>query len=246
MVSTKTAVFFLLAIALAHGQTPAQPSAAAPSLTPEQRGDVYMARKMYREAIATYKTGPQNSAVLQNKIGIAWHNLGDLNLARSSYDRAAKLDRKYADAINNAGTVLYAQKKYSSAVSRYKRALAIAPEKPAFWSNLGTAYFALNKYPEMNAAYAKAMALDPEIFEHRGSIGTQVQDLTVADRARYHFELARLYAKIGKDELALQYLRHCFEEGFRDKEKIRKAPEFSGMLENPQFIEVMALEPRVL
>jgi len=98
----------------------------------------------------------------------------------------------------------------------------------------------------MMDAYNKAITLDPEIFEHRGISGTEVQDRTVADRARYHFELARLYAKIGKDELAMQYLRHSFEEGFKDKDKVRKAPEFSGLLEKPEFVELMALEPRVL
>jgi tetratricopeptide (TPR) repeat protein len=246
MVSTKITPIFLLAFAIAHGQTPAPQPPASPTLSAEDRGDVYMARKMYREAIASYKTGPQNSAVIWNKIGIAWHTLGNLALARTSYEHAAKLDKKYADAVNNAGTIFYAQKKYGAAITRYKRAIALAPDKAAFWSNLGTAYYSQNKFPEMTAAYSKAMAIDPDIFEHRGSIGTQVQDLSVADRARYHFELARLYAKIGKDELALQYLRHCFEEGFKDKDKVRKAPEFSGLLEDPQFIEVMALEPRVL
>jgi len=206
-----------------------------------------MARKMFREAIAAYKTGPQNSPLLWNKIGIAWHNLSQLNLARQCYDHAVKLDHKFADAINNAGTVYYAQKKYRTAIARYKRAIALTPDKAAFWSNLGTAYFAEHKKPEMWDAYNKALALDPEVFQHKGSlVGTEMQDLSVADRAEFHFELARLYAKIGNDDLALQNLRHCFEEGFKDKDKVRKSPEFAKLLEDPQFIEVMALEPRVL
>jgi hypothetical protein len=98
----------------------------------------------------------------------------------------------------------------------------------------------------MMQAYDKAIALDPEIFEHRGVGGTEMQDRTVADRARYHFELAKLYAKIGKDELAMRYLRHSFEEGFKDKDKVRKSPEFAALLDKPEFIELMALEPRVL
>jgi tetratricopeptide (TPR) repeat protein len=184
--------------------------------------------------------------VVWNKIGIAWHNLGELTLALSSYEHAVKVDKKYAEAMNNIGTIFYAQKKYRSAISRYRRALTLAPDKASFWSNLGTAYYSQGKFPLMMEAYDKAIALDPEIFEHRGILGTEVQERTVADRARYHFELARLYAKIGKDDLALQYLRHSFEEGFKDKDKVRKSPEFAGMLENPDFIAVMALEPRVL
>jgi tetratricopeptide (TPR) repeat protein len=248
VVSPKLSTLLLLAAAalsaqLASIQNPAP--APIPQISPQERGDVYMARKMFREAIASYKTAPQNALIL-NKIGIAWHNLGEMNLARKSYEQAIKVDKKYAEAINNVGTVYYAQKKYRTAINRYKRAIEIAPDKASFWSNLGTAYYSQGKYPLMMEAYNKAITLDPDIFEHRGVVGTEVQDRTVEDRARFHFELARLYAKLGKDELAMQYLRHSFEEGFRDKDKIRKSPEFSGLLEKPEFIELMALDPRVL
>lgn len=236
---------FILAILPAFGQTVGA-SSPVPELSPEQRGDVFMARKMFREAIASYKTGRQDSPVTWNKIGIAWHNLGELTLARQNYEHALKVDKKYAEAINNLGTVLYAQKRYRSAIGRYRQALALQPDKASFWSNLGTAYYSQGKFPLMMDAYSKAIALDPEIFEHRGVVGTEMQDRTVADRARYHFELARLYAKTGKDELALQYLRRCFEEGFKDKQKVKSSPEFAGLLEKPEFLEVMALEPRVL
>ncbi len=256
MVSIRFSVLFFLTIAAASAQTPAAGSAAAQvtpvagltpaPLTPEERGDVFMARKMFREAIASYKNGPQKSPVTWNKIGIAWHNLGDMALARTNYEHALKVDKNYAEAINNIGTIFYAQKKYRSAISRYKRALLLEPDKASFWSNLGTAYYSTGKFPAMMEAYSKAISLDPEIFEHRGIVGTEMQDRTVADRARYHFELARLYAKIGKDDLAVQYLRRCFEEGFKDKEKVKTSPEFTGLLDKPEFIEVMALEPRVL
>jgi len=244
VVSIKIPSLLLLGV-LACAQTPPPQPTFAP-LSPEDRGDLYMVRRMFREAIASYKNGPQNSPVTWNKIGIAWHNLGELNLARASYEHALKVDKKYAEAINNLGTVFYAQKKYRTAITRYKRALALAPDKASFWSNLGTAYYSQGKFPLMMEAYDKAIALDPDIFEHHGIVGTEMQDRTVADRARYHFELARLYAKLGKDELAMQYLRHSFEEGFKDKDKVRKSPEFSDLLDKPEFIELMALEPRVL
>ena len=49
-------------------------------LTPEQRGDLYMVRKMFREAIDTYRTNALNSAVMWDKLGIAYHQLGDLSV----------------------------------------------------------------------------------------------------------------------------------------------------------------------
>src|SRR6202158_1206227 len=50
-------------------------------VTPEMRGDIFMARKMYREAAEAYKEGPKDSAVLLNKTGIAYHQMLELGPA---------------------------------------------------------------------------------------------------------------------------------------------------------------------
>jgi tetratricopeptide (TPR) repeat protein len=216
------------------------------TLTPEQHGDLYMARKMYREAVDAYRTGNLKAAITWDKIGIAYHQLGDLNGARKSYEHAVKLDKKYADAINNIGTVYYAEKKYRSAISRYNRALQYAPDSASIWSNLGTAYYARGKFELMTQAYAKALQLDPDVFEKHGSVGTRMQDRGVADKARYHFEMARMYAMSGKNELALQYLRKALEEGFKERDKLQQAKEFVTLRETQEFKDLMTLEPRVL
>ena len=240
MVSIRILTLSVIAIALA--------SAAAPprTLSPEEFGDLYMARKMYREAVDSYRQGPKDSAVLRNKIGIAYHQLGDMGAAAKYYQQAIRLDKNYGDAINNLGTIYYAQKKYRAAISRYRKAIAVKPGTASFWSNLGTAYYSRGKFAEMDRAYAKALELDPEIFEHRGTVGTELQDRTVADRARYHYELARMYAERGKNHLALQYLRRSLEEGLKDKAKMIQAPEFAALRDTEEFKELVALEPRVL
>jgi tetratricopeptide (TPR) repeat protein len=254
MVSIRIASFILITALPALPQLTASrtvPNSApqsegAKKLTPEQRADVLMARKMYREAIEAYREAPQNSAVVMNKMGIAYHQMGDFVAARKYYERAMKLDKHYPDAVNNSGTVFYALKNYRSAIARYKKALQLAPETASFWSNLGTAEYSRGKYAEMSVAYQKALALDPNIFERRGTIGTELQDRTVTDRARYHFELAKLYAKSGKQELALQYLRRALEEGLKDKVKMTQAPEFAELSKTDEFKQIMTLEPRVL
>ncbi|HYA16293.1 MAG TPA: tetratricopeptide repeat protein, partial [Bryobacteraceae bacterium] len=202
-----------------------------------------------REAIDAYRDGEAaaaDKAILEDKIGIAWHQLGDVNAALKSYQRAIRLDPKYADAINNVGTIYYGQKRYGRAIREYRRALKINPEAAAIWSNLGTAQYARRKFKEMSEAYAKALELDPNVFDARNGPGTEMQDRAVEDKARYHFEMAKIYAKAGKNELALQYLRKSLEEGFTDKAKINKDPEFDALRETTEFKDLMALEPRVL
>jgi tetratricopeptide (TPR) repeat protein len=219
-------------------------STAPVKLNAEERGDLYMVRKMYRDAIDSYRTAGR-SPILWNKIGIAYHQLGELEAARKSYERAIKLDKKYADAVNNAGTIFYAEKKYRTAISRYEKAIALSPDTASYWSNLGTAYYARGKFDEMSKAYARAIQLDPNVFETHGSVGTRMLDRSVADRARYHYELARMYAAAGKNDLALQYLRKALEEGFKEKEKLQ-SKEFTALRETQEFKDLMKLEPRVL
>jgi len=225
---------------------PAVSRNATPPLTSEDRGDVYMARKMYREAVESYEQAPQDSAVIWNKMGIAYHQMLDLDAAMKRYRRAIKLDGKYPEAVNNLGTVYFAQKRYNRAIGYYKRALKLSPASAAFYSNLGTAYFAEKKTKEFLDAYNRALQLDPEVFEHRNTFGVLLQDRTVAERARYHFYLAELYAGKGRQDLALQYIRKALEEGFTDRKKFLQDPEFAAMRDLPEFKELLKLEPRVL
>jgi tetratricopeptide (TPR) repeat protein len=225
-----------------------KPSVPEPKieLTPEARGDVFMARKMYREAIESYRQGPANSAVIWNKVGIAYHQLLDLNDARKNYEHALKLDPKYSEAVNNLGTVYYAHKKYGAAVRRYEKALKLKPDTASYYSNLGTAYFARKEYKKAAIAYQTAVKLDPDIFENHSTFGTTLQERSVEEFAKFHYFLARTYAKSGQNERALLYIRKSLEEGFKDRKLFMEEPEFANLRTTQEFKDLMALEPRVL
>jgi tetratricopeptide (TPR) repeat protein len=214
-------------------------------LKPELRGDIYMARKMYREAIEQYLSLPE-TAVLVNKTGIAYHQMMDLKTAKKYYERAIKLNRHYAEALNNLGTVYYASRSHRRAVNQYKRALKEAPKSASIWSNLGTAHFARKKYDQAMEAYERALALDPEVFEHRGSAGVLLQERSVEERAKFHYYQAKLYAKNGMNDRALLSLRKALEEGYKERDKIKDAPEFAAMKDLPEFQELIVLQQRIL
>jgi tetratricopeptide (TPR) repeat protein len=222
--------------------------AAAPSipLDAEHRADILMARKMYREAVEVYKEGPADSAIIWNKIGIAYHQMLQLDLARRNYEKSIKLNPQYPEAINNLGTVYYAHKNYRKAISCYKKALKISPNSASVYSNLGTAYFGRKKYKQAAEAYQTAVSIDKDVFEHHGTYGVLLEERSVEERAKFHFYLAQTYAKAGMNERALQYIRKALEEGFKEKKKLMEDPEFESLRELPEFKELMALEPRVL
>jgi tetratricopeptide (TPR) repeat protein len=153
------------------------------------------------------------------------------------------------EAINNLGTIYYARKSYRRAISYYSRALKVAPDDPksaSIYSNLGTAYFARKNYAEATKAYETALRLDPEVFEHHGNFGSMLEERSVEERAKYHFYIARLYAKSGRAELAIQYLRKSLEEGFKEKKKLEDEPDFASLRDLPEFKKLLELQPRVL
>lgn len=227
----------------------ARPAAQLPppaQLSSEARADIFMARKMYREAVEIYLSIKPPTAIIYNKVGIAYHQSGNLDSAKKYYDRALKLNRNYAEAINNVGTVHYARKSFRRAVSTYKRALKISPDSASVHSNLGTAYFARKDYKRAIEEYEIALKLDPDVFEHRSTQGVLLQERTVEERAKFHYYLAKTYAKAGRIELALQYIRKSLEEGFKDRRKYLEESEFDSLRKLPEFELLMKLEPRVL
>jgi tetratricopeptide (TPR) repeat protein len=213
------------------------------------RGDIFMARKMFREAIDVYQAPSTKNAVLWNKTGIAYHQLVQLDQAKKAYEQAIKLKPDYMEAINNLGTIYYARKSYRRAISQYQKAIKLAPDDvrtASIYMNLGTALFARKQYEQCALANQQALKLDPEVFERHGNYGVMLEERNVEERAKYHYFIAKLYAKSGRNDLALQYLRKALEEGFKEKDKLIKDPEFAGMRDLPEFKQLLTTEQRVL
>ena len=223
-----------------------EPAVPKKELSLEDRGDIFMARKMFREAIETYlKTEPMTAVVL-NKTGIAYQQQNDLESAKKYYGRTTKAEPQYAEATNNLGTVYYAQKSYSRAIRYYKRALRLRPRSASILSNLGTAWFARRNYKQAFETYQQALEIDPQVFEKHGNQGVLLEERDIEERAKFNYYMARLYAKRGMNELALQYIRKALEGGFKDKKKFREEEDFTALRKLPEFDELMKLEPRVL
>jgi hypothetical protein len=228
------------------GLTPPPPKRSTVELTPEMRGDIFMAEKRFREAADMYRDNSEGSAVMLNKTGIAYHQMLLLNVAEKYYRLALRADPKYSEAVNNLGTIYYAKKSYRRAVNQYKRALRMNPQAASVWSNLGTGYFARKDYEKAAVAWQTALKLNPEVFESRSTQGVLLQERSVEERGKFHYYLAQTYAKAGMSDRAMQYIRKALEEGFREKKKIEDDPAFAEMRELPEFKELMASEPRVL
>jgi tetratricopeptide (TPR) repeat protein len=225
---------------------PAASPGPASELSLEERAEIYMARKMFREAIETYSKVEPATPVTLNLIGIAYQQQFDHAAARRYYERAIKARPNYAEAINNLGTLYYVQGNYRRATSLYKRALRLQPESPTIHINLGMAWLARHNESEWQRQLQKALELDPEVFERRGTHGILIEEQSTTDRAKFDFYLARLYARSGKNELALQYIRKALESGLKERKQLLEDGDFAAVRALPEFNELMKQPPKVL
>ena len=81
-------------------RTPAQnnPSEVDSRTEAEMKADTFMSEGKYEAAIKAFAGAPQDSAQVCNKTGMAYHHLLNVNAAKAQYERALKLNPKYADA----------------------------------------------------------------------------------------------------------------------------------------------------
>ena len=111
----------------------------------------------------------KDDAVLHNKAGICLLLLRRDADARSEFQHAIKVNKKYAEAYNNLGALYYNPSKYGAAIREYKKAIKLNEENASFHSNLGTAYFSQKDFDHATREYQRAMQIDPEIFQRSPS-----------------------------------------------------------------------------
>lgn len=204
------------------------------NLSPETLGDLMMIHQRYLAAIEAYQRAPRDSAIIWNKLGIAYQHMYALDIAKLQYEKALSMNPKYPEALNNLGTVYYGQQNYHKAEVFYLKAIKLKPNCASFYSNLGTAYFSDHNYKRGMQAYRKAFAIDPQVF-----IGDPLERVAemgpVEEQITLNYSLARLYAEAGMVEASIHYLREAFMDGFNDNKKLMTDPGFAALRKTPQF-----------
>ncbi len=244
-----TLLFVLFTVVCVHATFAATPnsSSSAPevatlpttdTLSPQTQGDLLMVHRSYAAALEAYQRDPEKSAVLWNKIGVAYHHMFALEQARKYYQRALAMNPKYPDALNNLAAVYHGQHEYRQAERTYKQALKYAPSSAITYCNLGTAYFAQEKYKPGMQAYHKALALNPHIFD-AGQVQIIQETSSRRQLVAVNYYLAKTYATEGKMDEALTYLRRALEAGFRDRKQLMKDKEFASLRATPEFHQLM-------
>ena len=230
-------IYPLLAVAI-EPTVPTATNEAFAALPPETQGDLLMIRGQYVAALDAYQHGSLQSAVIWNKMGIAYHHLFALEEARKHYQMALTLNPHYGEALNNLAAVYHGEHNYKQAEKNYKKALQYAPDSAVTYSNLGTAYLSDGKYKLGAQAYHKALALDPNVFDPRqrhliDDAGSRTQ------RADVNYYLAKTYASAGNTEQALSFLHKALDAGFKDRRRLMEDKDFAQFHNTFEFQQMM-------
>ena len=114
-----------------------QTLATAPksTISLEDRGDIYMARKSYAEAVDSYSRvlkqpglSPRDQATVWNKIGIALQQEINFPASRRAYKESIRLRSDFAEPWNNLGTTYFMENKFKQSVKYYVQSVKISLE----------------------------------------------------------------------------------------------------------------------
>jgi len=207
----------------------------------EAKADILMARGEYAAAIAAYQEGNLKSAIVWNSIGMAYHHMFALDEARKAYQTSLALNPRFAPASNNLAAVYYGQHDFRDAEHFYKRALKHTQESAVIFCNLGTAYFAQGKYKQGMKAYRKAFEIDESVFAPNRSAMIEAGS-SREQRIAMNYFVAATYARAGKQEQALTYLRKAMDEGFKDRKRLIEDKDFAALRTTPEFQHLLDQE----
>ena len=133
--------------------------------TPEDLGDSMLIKKRYQKAIEAYKNASQSSALVWNKMGIAYQMMYDMKNAARCYRESLRRNPGNAWALNNLGTVYQSTGDLAQAEKLFRRGFELDPRAARIAMNLGTVLMARNKFSEGSDFYKRALALAPDVFD---------------------------------------------------------------------------------
>lgn len=214
------------------------PATATPQAL-EQQADILRARKFPADAMDYYNFAIArggNPPPLMNKLGLAELEMGNIQLARVYFQHVVKVSRKDASAWNNLGAADFVDGKQSNAISDYKRAIKLDKHQAVFHANLASAYFSSKDYHGARREIAAALELDPQVFEVQGTGGVSAHVLSSADRARFCFEMAKMYARSNMEDAMLHSLASAAEAGMDVQAEMHKDPYLVKFERDPRVL----------
>ncbi|SVD40954.1 uncharacterized protein METZ01_LOCUS393808, partial [marine metagenome] len=123
-------------------------------------------------------------------LGITLRELGQVDDAISSYEKALSIKHAYPNAHNNLGNILLELRQLDTAVDHFEWAVAYRPDFAEAYNNLGITLRALGQPDAAVKHYEKALAIKPDYVQAQNNLGNAFKELGEQDAAVKSFEKA--------------------------------------------------------
>src|ERR1700680_1606857 len=178
---------------------------------------------------------------------------GRTNEGIAENKRGQELDPLSLDTNVYLGINFYYTRHYDAAVEQLKKTLDIAPD---FWfahAYLGRAYGKLGRLPEAIAELQKAKQLSGGLADTWSGLGVAYATQGEKTKAREILEklkaqtdpyvppysIAALYANLGENDHAFEYLQKAYEQGSIYMSFLKVDPELDPLRSDPRFTELL-------
>jgi len=139
---------------------------------------IIKSRRLYGKPISK-----KNLSIIHYKRGRAYNNKKQYDRAIADYDKAIKLNPKFASAYNGRGVTYDDKGQYDRAIAEYTHAIKLNPQYIKAYNNRAWAYFKWGKAAKGLPDANKAIELDPKYAYAYGTRGHIYEALDRKDEA---------------------------------------------------------------
>lgn len=196
-------------------------------------------------------------AVERNSAGAKLLQQGKIVEAIAEFQKAIRLDPKYAPARANIAYAYDRQERMEEAVTEYQKAAELEPKNPIVHNNLGVLYSKQGLYEEAISAFETALRFDSNNSSTLKNLDIAKKNRTVMQKkeeeiVKIHkeveaqptnptvlYKLARLYAFHGKKDEAMEWLEKALKLGFNDLELLKRDPALEALRDSESFTRLL-------
>ena len=131
-----------------------------------------------------------NDPLLFNISGACYSELGQIEFAINSFEKAISLNPKYAEAYYNLGVAFQKTHKTDNAIESYKEAINGKHAYPSAHNNLGLISLGCGNLDSAIKSFEWAIAYNPEYAEAHNNLGAAFQELNKIDEAIKQYKKA--------------------------------------------------------
>jgi len=220
-----------------------------------QTGNFDGAIRHYTQAL---RINPHQAEVYNN-LGTVYINKGNIKKAIELYQQSLQEEPGYAAAIENLKNARTNQKVFEDMVLKTRGLINSDPHNPELHARLGNELGQLGDYDGAAAEYQKAITIQPrftaamyglalvlssqEKYAEALDILNKMKEIQ-PDNPEIYYNIACIFAKQGKPDESITWLKRSIDKGFNKWTLIGKDPDLAGIRDTP-YVKKLVMDHNI-